>query len=308
MLAAAGLAERLATDVQGVQALRAKAAANDPEALRAAAKQFEAMLVQTLLKTMRETRFTTEDDPFAPSDSLKLYQELLDQQWAQRISAQRGMGFADMMLRQLGGYGADEANSAVPPRAAGPATQPAVEPAEAANDASGSAAALPPAADAPRPGEGILDRKRRFLERLRPHAEAAEQATGVPARFILAHAALESGWGERELGAAAGRASHNLFGIKAGASWSGEGVDSLTTEYRDGLPLRLQQRFRAYPGYTEAFMDYAALLKARYGGALQAGGDARAFARGLADGGYATDPAYADKLLGVIASVARAGA
>jgi len=130
-----------------------------------------------------------------------------------------------------------------------------------------------------------------------------QAATGVPARFILAQAALESGWGDREIRDAAGQASHNLFGVKAGRGWSGEAVETTTTEYRQGVAMKLTQRFRSYADYGEAFADYADLLKRRIGEATAAGGDAEAFAKGLAEGGYATDPAYAGKLKAVIASV-----
>jgi flagellar protein FlgJ len=160
-----------------------------------------------------------------------------------------------------------------------------------------------PADTVPRAG----DRKQRFLEALRSHAEAAEAETGVPARFILAQAALESGWGEREIKDAQGQSSHNLFGVKAGRNWDGAAVETTTTEYRQGISMKQTQRFRAYADYGEAFTDYANLLKNRFGDAVNAGNDAEGFAKGLADGGYATDPAYAGKLKAVIASVAMAG-
>jgi flagellar protein FlgJ len=138
---------------------------------------------------------------------------------------------------------------------------------------------------------------------MRPHAEAAAATTGVPAEFILAHAALESGWGRHEIRGANGQASHNLFGIKAGRTWDGAVAETVTTEYRQGMPMKLTQQFRAYADYGSAFTDYAQLLKARYGAALAAGADPSGFARGLVAGGYATDPAYADKLQAVIAKV-----
>jgi flagellar protein FlgJ len=81
----------------------------------------------------------------------------------------------------------------------------------------------------------------------------------------------------------------------------------LTTEYRHGVAMKLEQSFRAYEDYSAGFTDYAQLLKSRYGAAVAAGGDSDTFANGLAAGGYATDPAYASKLKAVIASVAMAG-
>jgi flagellar protein FlgJ len=330
--------ERLAVDVADAQALKARAASGDPEALRSAARQFESLLVAQMLKTMRETSFSEEDDPMTGGDGVKLYRELLDQQWASKISNGQGLGFAEMMVK------------AMESRASGVVSASALtNPASSLSEGSGvvSAAALANPATAPGRNElardasvaiasklapteiptveiasklaptgvasvvsgdvSALSRKQAFLETMKPHAEAASAATGVPARFILAHAALESGWGQREIRGDKGEASHNLFGIKAGASWSGASVQTLTTEYRQGVPMKMTQSFRAYDDYGAGFTDYANLLKARYGAALSEGTNDAAFAKGLAAGGYATDPAYAGKLKSVIASVALAG-
>lgn len=318
MLATAPLSDRLAVDLQNLQGLRAQAQANDPEALRAAARQFEALMVQTLLKTMRETRFTSEDDPMADTASLRMYRELLDQQWAQKLAEGRGLGFAEMIVKQMQRPGAAvmPAEGAEASAAPGEEARPGPD-ASAGAAATGRAAALPnpqtAAAGTPAPAAPATeaapagDRRRAFIERLLPHAEAAARETGVPARYILGHAALESGWGVREIPAQAGGSSHNLFGIKAGAGWRGGVAETLTTEYQNGLAVKRSERFRAYGDYTEAFTDYARLLKERYAQALEPGHDAQAFGRALAGGGYATDPAYADKLGRVIASVGRIG-
>ncbi len=303
--------ETLAVDLSGARALKFKANSGDPTALRDAAKQFEAMMITRMLKTLRETRFNDEDDPMTGGESMKLYQGLLDQQWAARMTAGRGLGFADMLVqhleRQAGVAAAAPVQPMAGPAAAGAAPTTAAPVAESPRLPAGvreNRAAAPlgePAATA------AAERKHRFLEAMRPHAEAAEAATGVPARFILAQAALESGWGERQIRAADGTPSHNLFGIKAGKGWTGEAVETDTTEYRQGVAMKLAQRFRAYPDYTAAFADHAQLLRSRYAEAVRAGDDAAGFARGLAQGGYATDPAYAGKLQSVIASVAMAG-
>ena len=326
---ASQLSNQFASDLGGIQALRASARAGDPEALKAAAKQFEALFVQTMLKTMRETRFSAEGDVYADSSSLKMYQELLDQQWAQKMVDGKGFGFADLIAKRLTLEGTFKAEAQArasqvdatspspsgssdpdavrqPPetKSTAPHTVSASELGGVAQDASTTLPAGVAANSAT--GNPALDRKRQFLETMRPHAEAAEQATGIPARFILAHAALESGWGAREIQTDTGTASHNLFGIKAGANWSGATADIQTTEYRHGLAMKITDRFRAYADYGEAFGDYAQLLQRRYREAAEAGEDAKAFADGLVNGGYATDPAYADKLRAVIRSVAAA--
>jgi len=324
--------ERLAIDIADAQALKGRATAGDPEALRSAARQFESMLVAQMFKTMRETRFNEEDDPMTGGEGVKLYREMLDQQWASRLSAGKGLGFADMMVKAMESRGmnanaASEASSladvkdtqqflsqktAIPANAGiqliGPAAVKGNQMDELDSRIRGNDDARLNFSQPLAPNAPAGSRKQAFLETMTPHAESAAAATGVPARFILAHAALESGWGQREIRGANGEASHNLFGIKAGGRWEGASVQTLTTEYRQGVPMKLEQNFRAYDDYSAGFTDYANLLKSRYGAALSGGdltGDV--FAQGLAAGGYATDPAYAGKLKSVIASVAMAG-
>ena len=132
-------------------------------------------------------------------------------------------------------------------------------------------------------------------------AQSASQASGVPARLILAQAALESGWGRREIRGDDGSQSHNLFGIKAGKSWKGPVVEAVTTEYVDGVPQRTKAVFRAYGSYDEAFADYAKFMTGnpRYAQVLAARDPAEA-AHGLQRAGYATDPDYGGKLMRIM--------
>jgi len=303
MIATPALADRLAVDVNSAAALRAKARAGDDSALRAAAKEFEAMMLNIMLKTMRETRFIDQEaDPFG-SQTVQLYRELLDQQWARKMSEGKGLGFADMLYRQFKAQAELASQSAqapaAPPAAGGFPLAPPADRAFPLEPAIPAAPATKPAGEQAPAGQ---DARQAFLERMRPHAEAAAQQLGVPAEYILAHAALESGWGRREIARADGSPSHNLFGIKAGSRWEGQTTDVTTTEYRYGLPIKQVERFRAYGGYGEAFDDYVRLLRARYGEALA--GDARSFAFGLQQGGYATDPGYGAKLYRLIQALA----
>jgi flagellar protein FlgJ len=93
------IGERLAIDVQGAQALKSSVAAGDKESLRTAAQKFESMMLGMVLKNMRETRFSEEDDPMTGGEGMQLYRDLLDQQWAERIAKQGGVGFADMIVK-----------------------------------------------------------------------------------------------------------------------------------------------------------------------------------------------------------------
>jgi peptidoglycan hydrolase FlgJ len=165
-------------------------------------------------------------------------------------------------------------------------------------------AALPPSGGA----VASEAQRRDFLERIRPWASQAASVLGLSEDLVAAHAALESGWGMRPVRTADGDSSHNLFGIKAGTAWDGATADAATHEYVGGTMLATIQRFRAYGNESAAFSDYAQLLQSsRYSGARAAGTDIHAFARGLVQGGYATDPAYAQKLVQVAQQIRSMG-
>jgi len=140
-----------------------------------------------------------------------------------------------------------------------------------------------------------------FVNRMGASAQAASNASGVPAPLILAQAALESGWGKREIRADDGTQSFNLFGIKADRSWQGPVVETTTTEYVDGEPQRIRAKFRAYASYDEAFTDYARFMtrNPRYANVLATDNPTEA-AHGLQRAGYATDPQYGQKLVRIM--------
>jgi flagellar rod assembly protein/muramidase FlgJ len=165
------------------------------------------------------------------------------------------------------------------------------------------------------PQQGALG----FVHQHGDAAKQAEAATGIPAAFMVSQAALETGWGRKEIRHADGTTSHNLFGIKAGANWKGPVAEVTTTEYINGRAQKVVAKFRAYGSYAESFADYAQLMKdsPRYQAAVGAAKGAGvagtsgaastsvAFANGLQKAGYATDPAYADKLTRVINTTLR---
>lgn len=252
---------------------------------------------------------------------------MLDQQLSQSM-ASRGVGLAEVMIRQLRhGVPADpeqeaeqEADGAAPgisrqgPAAAIPSWTPLQSstsrqrqeppmPVELTGPLSppSPAQSSGPMVSHPRTQSHVTE----FQAKLMPYAEKASQATGIPALFMLGQAALESGWGKRELRGEDGTPSYNLFGVKAGSSWKGAVVESVTTEYVDGVARKSVEKFRAYASYEDAFADYANLLRSnpRYAEVLaQAaqGLGAERFAQGLQQAGYATDPNYADKLSQII--------
>jgi flagellar protein FlgJ len=279
----------LASDPQGVDALRLKAKTDPKGAVKETARQFEALLMNVMLKSMRDT---VGKDGMFDNEQTRLYTSMLDQQLSQSM-AKRGIGIAEVLVRQL------------MPAAQATATVTATTTAKPGVSPSGLQVTLPSVAPAQNPASTSPDAKtqsRTFIERLAPDAEAVSRDTGIPVRFLLGHAALESGWGRAEIRAADGTPSHNLFGIKAGAGWQGRTVDVRTTEYEGGVAQRKVETFRAYDSYRDSLRDYANLLATspRYAEVLKNTNDAHAYARGLQDAGYATDPRYADKLAGVI--------
>jgi flagellar protein FlgJ len=283
-------------DNSGLAAIKRQARGNDPAALKAAAQQFEALFLQMVLKSMRDA---TPKEGLFDSDQTRLYQALLDQQMSQVLAAKGGKGgtgLAALIESQLSrnGSGATAADPEVAsPAAFAPIVAPVAAPAIApANSSGGTPTAEPSAAS------------RSFVDNMWPYAVDASRTTGIPPQFMLAQAALETGWGRSEPRTADGKLSYNLFGIKAGSNWSGATVEATTTEFIGGRAQQRVERFRAYGSYAESFADYANLLASnpRYSAALGST-DASTFASSLSRAGYATDPAYAEKLTRIIGSL-----
>jgi flagellar protein FlgJ len=291
----------LTADVRGLDELRYRAKSDPDAALKDAARQFEVLFMNMLLKSMRDA---TPQEGMFDSEQSRFYTAMLDQQLSDKLSSSKGgLGLAEIMIKQLQrSSAAPAAEGAVAP-VQPMSLQPAVP--QAMPLPGGERSPIPlPAAPAPAPAGGSQPaaNTRDFVNRLWPHAAEASRSTGIPAHFMIGQAALESGWGNREIRGSDGATSHNLFGIKAGRGWSGRTVDIVTTEYVNGSPQKVVDRFRAYDSYADSFRDYANLMRGnpRYAAVLESGNDAVAFARGLQKAGYATDPQYADKLARVI--------
>lgn len=315
----ADLSSKFALDVQGVNQLRLDAKNASPESLKQAAQQFEAVFMNMLMKSMRDA---TPQDGMFDSEQTRMYTSMLDQQLTQRM-ASRGIGLAEVMVRQLstalnvpGAVPGAEGEPGFPLNAPQGGADPLrvkahVEAYAPHGDSDARVESYAPGQVMPQPQpaapvrSGAPAHVEAFVQRLLPHAQAASASTGIPSRFMLGQAALETGWGKAEIRGADGHNSHNLFGIKAGAGWKGQTVDIVTTEYVDGKPQKQVESFRAYDSYADSFRDYAGLLRgnARYQNVIAQGHDAAGFAQGLQQAGYATDPQYAQKLMSVIRQV-----
>lgn len=296
---------------------RLAADGNSPEALRATAQQFEAVFMQMVFKAMREA---TPEGGLFDSEHVRMFQSMHDQQLSSDLSSKgNGMGLADAIFRQLGGEAlqAERAHGHIGPDGrryfdlSNVTRQPAMQPAipAAVRSASEKAAEVAAEVAAPQAAPGVAPQAAAkvpehvsgFVRKLHGDAQQAGRELGVPAHFLVAQAALETGWGRAELRHADGAPSHNLFNIKAGSSWKGDVVELPVTEYANGRAYTENARFRSYGSYAEAFRDYVSLLRdnPRYAEAVGQQQPAD-FAQGLARGGYATDPQYADKLVRII--------
>lgn len=313
-------------DFAGLETLRSQAAANAPDATVEAARQFEALFVQMMLKSMRDASDVFSDD------SEKNYRDMFDQQISLEMTRGKGLGLASMLSRQLGATADPDAkapaisalgatdglgrttSSGRPrltalrelPAAAAPSLEgelPSMDEPAAPEFGDASAATVTPSVDSGREDwrpQTALD----FLNDVLPHARAAAGKLGVEVRALLAHAALETGWGQSIVRDGEGRSTNNLFNIKASPQWSGEQVRVKTLEFTNGVAERKSANFRAYPNLAAAFGDYVKLLteSPRYAAALKKAVTPEAFADTLQQTGYATDPGYAAKLRSILAS------
>jgi flagellar protein FlgJ len=213
---------------------------------------------------------------------------MFDDQLSQQMTQGKGLGLADMLVRQLQHAGTSAGGTATGTTRAVPVN------------------GAPAAPGAGRPASSA--EQATFISQVWPQAEAAAQQLGVHPVSLVAQAALESNWGRSVPRGADGASSNNLFGIKAGSSWTGAAVTARTQEYQGRAAAPVNAAFRAYASPGESFQDYVAVLRAnpRFSAALGSGNSVSGFATALQQGGYATDPDYAQKVQAVAGQVAAA--
>lgn len=324
------------TDFQALASLRSEARNSPTEALDDVASQFESLFVQMMLKSMRDA---TIDGGLFDSNSMDIYQQMFDQQVSLDISQRGGVGLADTLINQLGAPlegnklggkelagGIDEEQRALIDTNVN--SQPLVSLSRAAveikrqvlglytasNDSMDSSV-KPSGADeiAPLVDTGINHTNRKdeaswlptspeeFIRNIWDHAVNAAKELGLDPAVLVAQSALETGWGKKVIQGDLG-SSFNLFGIKADSRWDGKAATVNTVEFRDGLATLEKASFRAYDSLAGAFNDYVSFLKSnpRYQEALGKVSDSKEFLHELQNAGYATDPKYADKILGIL--------
>lgn len=277
------------------------------------ARQFEALFIQQMLNASR--RSSMSNDLFV-SDQTKMVQGMNDEQMALNLASATGIGLSSAIFDLMQASKASASNHdarLTKPQASGSVDDMATGAprivaesitallGQLSTSMTGALGTVKRTLAGVEPIKNASERVSQFVARLSDAACAAAKKTGVPAVLLMSQAALESGWGQREIKHPNGETSHNLFGIKATGNWAGKIVHIMTTEYVDGTPRKMSQPFRAYDSYEESIADYARLISEnpRYGKVMTAENAAQA-AYAVQNAGYATDPRYAEKLIQIM--------
>ncbi len=264
-------------DLSSIDTLRQASKSGDKGALVEAAKQFEGIFVQMMLKSMRKAQavLSDKDSPFN-SQQVSFYRDMHDKQLATELSTNSSLGLADIIIQQFGG-----AEGFMPAEAL-------------RNDGN-----LP---NIPIKQAGF-DSPEQFIQRLYPVAQQAASALNIAPEALIAQAALETGWGQYVMHQGQANA-HNLFGIKADERWQGQSINVPTLEYDQGIAKQEHAQFRKYASYTDSMQDYVAFMQSneRYSQALTQTDSPAQYFHELQRAGYATDPQYADKILRIMQS------
>jgi flagellar protein FlgJ len=299
-------------DLNGLNSITQQSKSQDKaekkEALQEAAKQFEAIFTQMLLKSMRSAQDVLESDSPMNSESTKFYRDMHDQQMALEFSSNGSLGLAKLIERQLGG---DSENF----------TPNSFLRNDGNIDTRTSFAKKPIAIDQPfnigasknrqvetpyvMPHSTEFEKPKDFVTALTGPAKVVQQQLGVPFQVVIAQAALETGWGQKIIKNEEGQSSNNLFNIKADSRWHGDKAQKDTLEFEQGALVKKSAPFRMYESISDSVDDYVDFLSnnQRYKEALENSGNVEQFLHGLQKAGYATDPNYANKILGTLRKV-----
>ncbi|MCL5042330.1 MAG: flagellar assembly peptidoglycan hydrolase FlgJ [Gammaproteobacteria bacterium] len=334
-------------DLAAMQQLGTGDKANSEGNLRKVAEQFESLFLNMMVKSMRDANAVFGEDNPLNTNATQMYQDMYDNQLTIHMSENQGVGLADVLMRQLSPKAAPGPSAQTNPlstaapggdqsallaqrrlamvsryaalqsqeaTATGQAAEaPAVPLAEQVRSRRLASQATAPAANSQTTakaasGNTRFDSPEQFVSTLLPMAEKAAQRLGVEPRYLVAQAALETGWGRSMIKGANGSNSHNLFGIKSHGGWQGEKASTLTHEYRDGQRVQERASFRSYASFEQSFEDYVDFLhtNGRYQQALTQTDNPDAFFRELQKAGYATDPQYARKVTQIARQLAPA--
>jgi flagellar protein FlgJ len=278
-------------DFNGLANLKNQARKDSPEALKETARQFEAIFLSNVLKSMRDAKLA---DGITDNDQSKFYNELSHDQ-----PDNEKLALDDYLNRSAG----TQKGISKYPRAVGNRASNTVDGQVIINAYIHDSSPLNEMTEIPlknnhaRPIQSAED----FIRQLHPYAQQAAKELGVEPRVILAQAALETGWGRSLIKNSNGESSFNLFNIKADKSWHGKQAQVPALEFEQGIAKKVNAGFRSYGSFQESFQDYVAFIKnnPRYGDALKQAGNGERYLHELQRAGYATDPNYANKIMNI---------
>lgn len=312
-------------DINGLNSIRQDAKTGDnaskEAALEQAAKQFEAIFMQMLMKSMRKAQEVLESDSPFNSESTKFYRDMHDQQMSLEMSNNGSLGLSELIVRQLGGDSENykphtilRSDGNLDSRGSVRVTQGALlNPNNLVNDPT---AKQDPERDRQTNGSELVkmvnqlqsptfEKPHDFVSALTADAKRVQDKINVPFEVVIAQAALETGWGQKIIKTNNGESSNNLFNIKADSRWAGEKTHKETLEFENGAMVKKREPFRVYDSIGQSVNDYLNLLTGseRYQGALDNSENVEQFLHNLQSAGYATDPNYAKKIMGTLRTV-----
>lgn len=310
-------------DINGLDSIRRQSNASDKEskeaALQTAAKQFEGIFMQMLMKSMRQAEDVLASDSPFNSESTKFYRDMHDQQLALELSNNGSLGLSDLIVRQLGGDSENftphnyvRSDGGLTPfysTNTNPNNAKPVNEAQTTENSPRQIPGLSSTVDLKAENSPIniseFKQPQDFVTALTEPAKQVERKLNVPFQVVIAQAALETGWGQKIIKTEQGDSSHNLFNIKADSRWSGDKTHKETLEYQQGTMVKKREPFRVYQSIGDSINDYINFLSTndRYQGALEQAGNVEHFLHNLQSAGYATDPNYAKKIMGALRTV-----
>jgi flagellar protein FlgJ len=301
----------LAIDANSLNDLKRATKDSSPESIKAAARQFESLLTNMMLKSMRDA---SPQDGIFDNEQSRSFTAMLDQQLSQNL-ASRGMGLADVIAKQLSkntGVSIDSttAKKISPIHTSATSMYESVASLDSESPSSNTEKISPQleltsiqqSYSRKLNIKNQVNDKKSFKDIIREAAEEASAVSGIPSHYLMGQAALESGWGQHEIMQANGAQSFNLFGIKASNRWKGKVASTMTTEYINGEKQTRVEKFKAYNSYAESFKDFTNLIRnnPRYKNVIGNGQSINEYAQAIQKSGYATDPQYANKLAHLI--------
>jgi len=317
-------------DVNGLNSIRQDAKSGDKasekEALQQAAKQFEAIFMQMLMKSMRKAQEVLESDSPFNSESTKFYRDMHDQQMSLELSNNGALGLSELIVRQLGGDSENftphtilRSDGNLDSRGSVRVSEPSLLSSSSLNSISlvnDSSAEQDPNKDRQTNGSiaaqaanmlqsPAFEQPKDFVSALTVQAKRVQDKINVPFEVVIAQAALETGWGQKIIKTESGESSNNLFNIKADSRWAGEKTHKETLEFENGTMVKKREPFRVYESIEQSVNDYVKFLtqNERYQGALEKSTNVEQFLHNLQSAGYATDPNYAKKIMGTLRTV-----